>query len=132
MTNRPYLVKAKCSTPYCKSKPRKGKKICSTCDKRNWRQKFPMKACFQTLRQNCTRRGKIFAITFEYFKLFCYKTKYMAGKGRSKTSYSIDCIEPYLGYVEGNIRKVTVPENSSKGTKILIYDYRDPEFTTVV
>jgi hypothetical protein len=89
-----------------------------------------MKAAFQTLRQNARRRKKPFTISFEYFRRFCYRTKDMAGKGRNKDSYSIDCKINELGYVPGNIRKLTVAQNSSKGKK-LIFDYRYPQFTTV-
>lgn len=49
----------------------------------------------------------------------------MAGKGRSRTSYTIDCIVNELGYVEGNIRVLPKHENSAKGTKsILEYDWQ--------
>jgi hypothetical protein len=121
-----------CKTKYCKNKTRKGRLICSTCDKREWREKYPMKAAFQTLRHNATRRGKPFTITFEYFQKFCYETKYMAGKGRSKLSFTVDCIINKLGYIPGNIQKLTKSANSSKGTKTLVYDYRHPEHTTVI
>lgn len=43
----------------------------------------------------------------------------MVGKGRTKTSYSIDCKKPEEGYHYDNLQKLTVSENSSKGTKKL-------------
>lgn len=82
-----------------------------------------MKASYQTLKYNATRRNKVFTITFEYFEKFCYETNYMAGKGRSKSSYSIDRIKNELGYIPGNIQKLTVPENSRKKNKVLVYDW---------
>lgn len=100
-----------------------------------------MKAAFQTLRQNTRRRAKEqrkpkpFTITFEDFQEFCIKTKYMAGKGRTKTSYTIDCIIELLGYVRGNLQKLSKSDNSKKEQvrrKTLIYDYRRPDLTTVV
>lgn len=127
-----------CATPYCKRKARN--KYCTTCDKKRWRAKYPMKAAFQTLRQNNRRRGieqgkpKPFTITFQDFEEFCYNTNYMAGKGRSKTSYSIDCIKEELGYVKGNLQKLTVSANSKKEQvrrKTLIYDYRTRTATVV-
>lgn len=91
-----------------------------------------MKAAFQTLRYNAHRRGKPFTITFEYFTQFCYETNYMAGKGRSSLSYSVDCIINSLGYIPGNIQMLPKGQNASKGTKTLIYDYRYPELARVV
>lgn len=91
-----------------------------------------MKAAYQTKRHNARRKGKPFTITFEEFEQFCYKYNYMAGRGRSKESYGIDCIDPRLGYVTGNIQALTNSENARKGNKILVYDYRHPEHTTVI
>lgn len=87
-----------------------------------------MKACFQTLRQNARRRGKSFTITFEYFQRFCYRTNYIAGKGRTRESYSIDCVINELGYVQGNLKVRPLGLNAAKGTKPLtkrlVYDYQ--------
>lgn len=124
-----------CSTKYCRNKARNNRTICSTCDKRAWRKKHPMKAAFQTLRQNTRRRAreqgrpKPFTITFEYFKQFCIETNYMAGKGRTKLSYTVDCVIEELGYVPGNLQRLTKQDNSIKEqvrrrNKTLIYDYR--------
>lgn len=128
MTKDPKL----CPQPFCKRKKRKGKQLCTTCDKKLWRQKYPMKAVFQTLRQNARRRGKIFTLTFEFFQEFCRETKYMRGRGREQKSYTIDRIDNNKGYTPDNIQRLTKSENSRKGTKTLIYDYRYPELTTVV
>jgi len=125
-------MKLKCETKYCKNKARKGRKICSTCDKRRWRCRYPMKAAYQTLRYNATRRRKPFTITFADFEKFCYEFNYMAGKGRSRTSFTVDCIINAFGYVPGNIQSLSRSDNSRKGTKTLIYDYRNPEYTTVI
>lgn len=118
-----------CITPFCKNKKRKRYKICSTCAKKFWRLKFPMKAAFQTLRQNSRRRKIFFDLTFEQFKKFCFKYDYLAGKGRSKDSYSIDRnIDGKLpGYTYSNLKMLTVSQNSSKEQKrrkLLLYDYR--------
>lgn len=112
-----------CINHGCKNKRRKGKSKCNTCVKKEWREKYPMKAVFQTLRHNATRRGKVFTITFEYFKQFCYETDYIAGKGRRKKSYTIDRIDNSKGYVPGNIQMLTKSENSRKSSKKLVYDW---------
>lgn len=131
-----------CVHSHCKRKRRirnnkPSGRFCSTHDKANWRAKFPMKAAFQTLRQNCRRRGIFFDLNFGQFAVFCYETDYMRGKGRTARSYSIDrIIEGKLpGYTMTNIRKITVRANILKEhrrRKSLIYDYRHPEYTTVV
>lgn len=90
-----------------------------------------MKAAFQTLRQNARRRKKPFTITFQDFQQFCYKYNYMAGKGRNKESYTIDRKINALGYVPGNLRMLTNSQNAAKRNKMLNYDYRHPEHTTV-
>lgn len=113
------------------NKRRKNARDCGTCVKRKWRQKYVMKACYQTLKYNATRRHKPFTITFEYFKRFCYRTKYIAGKGRSKDHYSIHRIKNELGYVPGNIRALTNEKHQQIHAKILSYDYRT-KYATVI
>lgn len=120
-----------CKEPYCTRKRRKTARDCNTCNKRKWRAKYPMKACYQTLRQNARRRGKPFTITFDYFKRFCYRTKYMAGKGRSLEHYSIHRIKNHLGYVPHNIRALTNDEHHKVHAKVLSYDYRT-KYATVI
>lgn len=83
-----------------------------------------MKAAFQTLRHNATRRGKPFNLTFEQFQQFCRETKYMAGRGRSKQSFTIDRIDNNKGYTIDNIQMLTKSDNCRKKTKTLIYDWR--------
>lgn len=121
-----------CTEPYCMNTRRRHRKICSTCDKKKWRAKYVMKACFQTLRQNARRRDKPFTITFEYFKRFCYRTKYIAGKGRTKDHYSIHRIKNELGYVPGNIKSLINTDHQKIHSKVLNYDYRYPNSTNVI
>lgn len=116
-------MKKKCSTVYCRNTPKGNRKECSTCRVKKHRKNDEVKAAFENLKHNSKRRGKPFTITLEYFRKFCRETYYMAGKGRSKTSFTIDCIENDKGYVEGNIRVLPKGENSSKGTKVLNYDW---------
>lgn len=121
----------KCATPYCKKpKARKGTK-CEACVKREYRKRNAMKAAYQLLRSNAKKRGKEFTITFEDFQQFCFETNYIAGKGKTKTSYSIDRIDNDKGYVPGNLRMMTLSDNARKGAKILSYDYRDQSATVV-
>lgn len=103
-----------------------------------WREKNPMKAAFQTLRHNSTRRHIFFDLTFEEFKQFCYETNYMAGKGRSSKSYSIDRrIEGKKpGYTFDNIQMLPKGINSEKEAarrkkKTLIYDWETKTATVI-
>lgn len=82
-------------------------------------------ATYHITKSNATRRGKPFTLTPEQFAEFCYKTDYIAGKGRTKTSLSIDRMINELGYVAGNIAPLPLGLNSKKKTKSLIYDWRD-------
>lgn len=120
-----------CKTKYCRNKARPKRKMCNTCDKKQWRAKYPMKACFQTLRQNARRRGKIFKLTFVQFEKFCYRTNYLAGKGRKKDSFSIDRIDNSKGYTVDNIQMIPKGINSSKRNKLLVYDWQSRTATVI-
>ena len=117
--------KIKCATKFCRKHAVKGRGIfCFSCRSRRSRAANPMKWSYWNLKSNAKRRGKDFSLTFEEFKEFCEETNYIAGKGRTLLSYSIDRIDNTKGYHKGNIRRVTVSENSRKGTKVLNYDYK--------
>jgi hypothetical protein len=84
-----------------------------------------MRYAYDVLKMNAKRRKKPFTITFEYFEKFCIETNYIAGKGRSRKSYSVDRIRNELGYVPGNLRVLTLEDNARKATRktILSYDW---------
>jgi hypothetical protein len=133
----PLAMKDKCITKRCKNKRRKTKLICSTCDKKQWRLKFPMKAAYQTLRQNARRRGIYFDLTYAQFEKFCIETDYMKGKGKTALSFSIDRVQdgPLPGYTITNLRTLTLSDNTKKENarrkKLLVYDYRTREATVI-
>ena len=120
-----------CDTPYCGNRRAKDRRHCFKCISRKRRAANPMRASYDTLKYNARRRKKPFSITFAQFKEFCYETSYLAGKGRSAQSFSIDCEINELGYVYGNLRNRTVSENSRKGVKRLVYDW-ETGYATVV
>lgn len=127
-----------CNTPHCTNKPRAGKKFCHKCRNIKYRAANPMRAAFQALKDNAKRRGIFFDLTYQQFAQFCYETNYIAGKGRSSLSYSIDRITDGKtpGYTISNIQKVTVRFNSQKEqarrkNKTLIYDY-NTGYATVI
>lgn len=114
--------KAKCLTPFCRNSST-GRKYCSTCRSRKTREADPIRYAYNTTKSNAKHRRKRFELTFEQFKAFCYKEDYIRGKGRTKESFTIDCIINELGYVEGNIRVLPLVENARKGAKYLYYDW---------
>lgn len=114
----------KCKTKFCRNVVKRSG-FCSTCRSKKCREKNRMRYAYVTLRNNAKRRNIVFEISFEYFKRFCYRTKYIQNKGITHDSYSIDRIKNNLGYIERNIRCLTVSQNSKKGTKILSYDWRN-------
>lgn len=91
---------------------------------RKWRAEHPIEYAYQTTKDNAKRRGKYFDLTLEQFKKFCRKNDYIGKKGKTRESLSIDCIENEEGYTAKNIRALPLGENSSKGTKVLSYDWR--------
>jgi hypothetical protein len=89
-----------------------------------------MRDSYQHRKDNAKRRGKPFTITFEEFEAFAYETELLTRRGRSKFSYSVDCKIEELGYVPGNLDRLTISQNSKKEVarrrrkKILMYDYQ--------
>lgn len=82
----------KCATKYCNRKVY-AIGLCHRCYNREWRKKNIIKASYQSLKDNVKRRKKIFDITYEQFKEFCCATRYIAGKGKTRDSLTIDRIE---------------------------------------
>lgn len=89
-----------------------------------------MRAAYQALKFNAKRRGKIFLLTFEEFEEFAVKTDYITGRGKMKESYSIDRVNDNGGYEIGNIKILTLSDNTKKQRK-LEYDYRTQTATVV-
>jgi len=88
------------------------------------RERNPIHHAYINLKHNSKRRGVSFELTKEEFRLFCYETNYIGIKGKTKTTYSIDRIDPDQGYHILNIRVLKHPENCRKGSKKLVYDWR--------
>lgn len=119
-----------CKTPYCRNTC-KGS-YCNTCKSRTARAADPVKYSYYTLRTNTIRRKgrEFFALTLDEFRQYCYETDYIAGKGRTRLSHTIDCIDPTMGYFIGNIQPRTLAANAKKGKKILHYDWEN-KYATV-
>ena len=81
---------------------------------KKYRNKYPIRYTYQTLKDNAKRRGKSFNLTFEQFKQFAIKTDYLNVKGITKTSYHIDRIDENKGYTIDNIQLLTNEQNIKK------------------
>jgi hypothetical protein len=103
-----------CSTVGCGNTPQKGRRYCQSCNNRKWRQKHPIKAAFNNLKQNAKRRGIWFDLTFQAFKRFCKDTAYVKLKGTGPDDMTIDRVIPAKGYVDGNLQMISKAENSIK------------------
>lgn len=122
--------KTVCKTRYCKNPANHGRH-CKTCISRRYRTRNPVRAAYNALKQNATRREIIFTITYEYFAQWCRRSDYMAGKGRTKESYTIDREKNELGYVPGNLQVLTNSQNARKGNRVLMYDWQSGYATVV-
>lgn len=106
----------------CKRRKRlKHRTKCGVCANNHWRQSDPIRTSYNNLKFNAKRRKKIFTITLAYFRRFCYRTNYIAGKGRSADSYTVDRKIEELGYIPGNLQRLTKSENVKK---YLSYDWK--------
>lgn len=114
--------RTRCKSPYCRNHSH-GRQFCSTCRNRKFRAADPIRAAYNNLKSSATRRGLEFTITLDYFRRFCYKYKFVKNMGRTAHSYSVDRIDNTKGYIPGNIQALTIAQNSSKGTKVLSYDW---------
>jgi len=95
---------------------------------RRWRKNNPMNAAYNNLKNNAKRRGKPFELTFEQFKQFAIKTEYIAKKGISATSYTIDRINEELGYTIDNIQVLQNSDNIKKYKRFRLGELGQPEF----
>lgn len=99
----------------CKRRERvKNRTLCDPCRNKKRREADPVRTSYENLKFNAKRRGKVFTITLAYFRRFCYRTDYIAGKGRTADSYTVDRIKEWLGYIPGNIQKMTNGDNVRK------------------
>lgn len=118
---------AKCKTKYCRNEAKRSG-ICYKCERKNTVSANPYRYAYQTLKDNAKRRRKPFALTFEYWVKWCDDTGYLSIKGRCKDEASVDCIVNDLGYVDGNIRPLTVGDNASKGIKKVSFNTYTKQF----
>ncbi len=114
----------KCKTRYCRKDRLLGRTLCSSCKDRLYQKRHPIRRKFNIDKQNAKRRGKKFSLTFEEYSEWVREVNLLTAKGKCKGSYTIDRVRNEKGYTKDNIQKLKRVENSSKGTKTLVYDYQ--------
>lgn len=102
-----------CITPYCRRRHRKKRRKCNTCRARLYDR--PLNRLWRNLKTHAKSRGKVFAIPYPCFLLWCAINDYTpetvgAGKGK----LSVDRRFPFVGYLFGNMQPLTSEENSRK------------------
>ena len=112
-----------CITPFCRGKVQTGA-YCYKCRKRIYRETYPEKAVYQTLKDNAKRRNKEFSLTFEQFLSIAIPTEYMTKRGKTRTSLSIDRDKNYLGYTVDNCRVIPLGANTVK-RNTLDYNFQE-------
>ena len=101
-----------CRAPRCARRCKPKSPWCGRCANRQWKAKHPLRYSFSSLRVRARQRGHAFELTFDDYVTFAKATGYDQLKGKTKTSLSIDRIDPAKGYRRDNIRAVTLSENS--------------------
>ncbi len=104
----------KCSTPYCRNKPRKGRRKCHTCRGRLYTAAHPDIVAFLNLRKSAKRRGKDFSLTIDQFRAFAVKYDYLDKRGRHATGFTVDRIREWEGYHADNLQVLTNAQNAAK------------------
>lgn len=103
-----------CVAYHCKNNKGIRDRFCYKYRKRFKRETNLLAYTYDILKQNAKRRKKEFAITLGYFRKWCEYNNYLKLKGKKAKSVSIDRDNPNLGYVEGNLKILSLAANSKK------------------
>lgn len=101
-----------CLTPRCRKQAREKRRYCNTCRCRMY--DHPLRRLFRNLKAHAKARGKMFALSFEYFRTLAVKSGYDLLHGRGASDLHIDRIDNGKGYIPGNVQVLTASENSKK------------------
>ena len=91
---------------------------CWFCDKHwqfRWRNRDKKMATYRMLVDHAKQRGLVVEFSYEYFKGLTDAFGYWQHEAGTRAEHlSIDRVDPRLPYREGNVRIITVSENSVK------------------
>ncbi len=117
MVKKKHITSRRCATIKCRRSAEDKRTVCRQCRLKKRKEKDIERYVYVNLKANSKRRGKEFTITLDEFRKFCRKTKYIAGRGRSSESLTIDRKDETKGYVKGNLRTLTNTKNIKKYLK---------------
>lgn len=106
--------KGLCVAYRCKNKHTPKNRFCSKHNHRYQKYKNPYKYCYHQKRGRTIERGIEWNLTIDEFIEFCDEHNYLDNKGRTKTSASIDRIDPSKGYEKGNLQILSLSDNTKK------------------
>lgn len=102
----------KCSTPRCRRAAGKKQRLCPRCWYRRYAETNPIGCAFNNIRKRARQRGHPFTLTREEFARLVTESGWIEKRGKTAKSLSIDRIDPRRGYEPGNVRVVTLSQNS--------------------
>jgi hypothetical protein len=120
-TTRRKPRKKVCSNETCKRKAAPRRTKCWGCLKSNWREEHPYKNLIARMRTRATTKNIPFDLTVEDLKELTSGLD-LSGDRRHKEGLQFDRVEPWKGYVRGNVQMLTTSENAAKGNR----ERRDP------
>ncbi len=85
---------------------------CARCRYRRFAAANPIACAFNNIRKRAKQRGHAFLLTREEFSELVTKSGWIEKRGKTAKSLSIDRIDPRLGYQTGNVRVLTLAQNS--------------------
>ena len=103
----------KCATKFCRGLITEAghSPYCGKCRARRWREKHPVAYAYNKLKYRAKERGHQFTLTRERFAEL-WNGGLSANHGKTKFSLCVDRIRPREGYHDGNVRLITLSENS--------------------
>lgn len=87
---------------------------CNRCRDERYKRNQPLRRAYSKLKYRARERGHEFELTYEQYERFALESGYAEGRGKTAASFSIDRIKDELGYVPGNLRVLTLAENTRK------------------
>lgn len=92
--------------------------LCHCHHQYRWRMRSPKKSAYATLRDHAKARGLAFTISHDYLLGLMDAYAYFDHAAESRGEYpSLDRIDGSKGYVSGNLRVITVSQNTIKSNK---------------